>query len=74
MAQSLGISVQILSVFSGDAVEKQVKRILNVPEHLKIAFTIRLGYPISRPAKQLRVRRDIEMLTHHNAFGNKGFN
>jgi nitroreductase len=73
MAQSLGISVHILSVFSGDAVEKEVKRILNVPEYMKIAFAIRLGYPVSRPAKHLRVRRDMEMLTHHNRFGNKGF-
>ncbi len=72
VAQSLGISVQILSVFSGDAVEKEVKRILGVPEYMKIAFAIRLGYPVSRPAKQLRVRRDMETLKHHNGFGNKG--
>jgi nitroreductase len=73
MAQSLGISVHILSVFSGDAVGKEVKRILNVPEYMKIAFATRLGYPVSGQAKQLRVRRDVEMLTHHNEFGNKGF-
>jgi nitroreductase len=71
MAQSLGISVHILSVFSGEAVEKEVKRILNIPEYMKIAFATRLGYPISKPGKHLRVRRDIETLTHHNAFGNK---
>jgi nitroreductase len=73
MAQSLGISVHILSVFSGDAVEKEVKRILSVPEYMKIAFALRLGYPVSKLAKNLRVRRDIETLTHHNGFGNKGF-
>lgn len=73
MAQSLGINVHILSVFSGDAVEKEVKLILNVPEYMKIAFAIRLGYPVSRLAKPLRVRRDIETFTHHNGFGNKGF-
>lgn len=73
MAQSLGISFHILSVFSGDAVEKEVKRILDIPEYMKIAFAIRLGYPVSRPTKHLRVRRDMEMLTHHNGFGNKGF-
>ena len=72
MAQSRGISVQILSAFSGNAVEKEAKRILGVPEYMKIAFALRLGYPVSRPTKQLRVRRDIEMLTHHNKFGNKG--
>jgi len=73
MAQSLGISVHVLSVFSGDAVEKEVKQILNVPEYMKIAFAMRLGYPVSRPVKHPRVRRDIEMFTHHNGFRNKGF-
>jgi nitroreductase len=72
-AQSLGISVHILSAFSGEAVEKEVKQILNIPQYMKIAFAMRLGYPVSKPTKQLRVRRDIEMLTHHNGFGNKGF-
>jgi hypothetical protein len=58
-------------VFSGDAVEKAVKRILKVPEYMKIAFAIRLGYPVSKP-RNLRVRREMEMFTHHNQFGNKG--
>ncbi|HML01763.1 MAG TPA: nitroreductase family protein [Candidatus Bathyarchaeia archaeon] len=73
MAQSLGISVHVLSVFSGDDVEKEVKRILHVPEHMKIAFAARMGYPISKPARHLRVRRDIETFVHHNLFGNSGF-
>ena len=73
MAESLGISVHVLSVFSGDAVEKKVKRLLNIPEPMKIAFAMRLGYPVSKRTKQLRVRRDVEMLTHHNRFGNTGF-
>lgn len=71
-ANSLGISVHILSVFSGDAVEKAVKRILKVPEYMKIAFAVRLGYPVSKQSRNLRVRRDMEMFTHHNQFGNKG--
>jgi nitroreductase len=72
MAQTLGISTQILSVFSGKKVEKQVKHILKIPENMNIAFAIRLGYPLSDMAKPLRVRRDIEMFTHHNQYGNKG--
>jgi nitroreductase len=70
MAQSLGISVHILSVFSGDTVEREVKRVLHIPEYMKVAFAARLGYPLSKPVKHLRVRRDIEMFTHHNQFGN----
>jgi nitroreductase len=73
MAQSLGISVHILSVFSGNAVEKEVKRILDIPQNMKIAFAARLGYPISKPTRHLRVRRDIETFLHHNQFGNSSF-
>ncbi|MGA2767083.1 MAG: nitroreductase family protein [Candidatus Bathyarchaeia archaeon] len=72
MAQSLGISVQVLSVFSANPVEKEVKRILNVPEYMKTAFVFRLGYPVSAPVKSLRVRRDSEAFTHQGLFGNKG--
>lgn len=71
MAQSLGISLQILSAFAAPQVEKQVKQILNIPEPLKIAYTCRLGYPTGS-TKNLRVRRDIEDFAHHNKFGNKG--
>jgi len=71
MAQSLGISAQVLSVFSKDAVDKEVKRTLRVPEHMKVAFALRLGYPVPAAVKSLRVRRDAKALTHHNRFGNK---
>ncbi len=67
MAQSLGISLQILSAFAAPPVEKQVKKILSIPEPLKIAYTCRLGYPTGS-AKYLRVRRDIEDFTHFNKF------
>jgi nitroreductase len=69
-AQSLGISVHILSVFSEDLVEKEVKRVLNIPEYMKVAFTARLGYPISKAVRHLRVRRDIDTFVHYNRFGN----
>ena len=72
MANSLGIGFHIMSVLGAAPGEKEVKRILNIPKHLKIAFACRLGYPISKPAKYLRVRRDVEDFTHHNQFGNKG--
>ena len=71
MAQSLGISLQILSSFATAPVETELKKILNVPEHMKIAYTCRLGYPTVYN-KYLRVRRNIEDFTHHNQFGNKG--
>jgi nitroreductase len=69
VAQSLGIGCQIMSVFSGDAVEAQVKQILDIPEHLKIAFAARLGYPVATAFKYVRVRRDVADLAHHNRYG-----
>jgi nitroreductase len=73
MAQSMGISVHVLSVFAADAVEKEVKQILSIPQYMKVAFAFRMGHPVSKPAKHPRVRRDLEMFTYHNRFGNKGF-
>ena len=73
IVHSLWISVHVLSVFAGDAVEKEVKQILSIPEYLKVAFAFRMGHPVSKSAKHLRVRRDVEMFTCHNRFGNKGF-
>jgi len=72
MAQSLGIAFHIISDFGENPVEKETKRILNIPEYIKIAFGCRLGYPISKPPKRLKVRRYVEDFTHHNQFGNRG--
>jgi len=71
MAQSLGISLQILSSFAASPVGKQIKQILCIPEALKIAYTCRLGYPTGS-TRYLRVRRDIADFAHHNKFGTKG--
>ncbi len=72
MAQSLGIGFQVMSIFSSVAVEKEVKRVLNIPGHMKIAYAIRLGYAQGKSTEYLRVRRDLETLAHHNQFGNLG--
>ena len=71
MAQSLGIGLQIMSVFSGNVVEKEVKRLLGVPEYMQIAFASRLGYAVPTGFKYVRVRRDVEDFAHHNKFGAK---
>jgi len=69
-AEALGVSVQILSLSATASVEKELKQILDVPDPLKIAYTARLGYPVTA-SKGLRVRRDIEDFTHHNKYGNR---
>jgi nitroreductase len=71
VAQEKGIGFQIMSVFGGDSVESEVKKILEIPEYMKIAHAIRLGYPISGPSKFLRVRRDINGFIHYNRFVNR---
>ncbi len=71
MAHSLGISFQVMSILAVGPAEKEARTILNVPEHLKIAFAFRLGYPVATPTEYLRVRREVEDFTHYNQFGNK---
>jgi nitroreductase len=72
MANSLGISFHIVSSLSSGSVGKEVKSILHISENLQIAFSCRLGYPASSPAKYIRVRRDIKDFISHNKFGDKG--
>lgn len=69
-AEALGIGFQIMSVFSGADTEKELDRILNLPQHMKIAFACRLGYPAHPVPPYPRVRREIGTFVHHNMFGN----
>jgi nitroreductase len=68
VASSLGIGFQIQSTLSGSHVEAEVKKLLGVPEPLKIGFACRIGYPL-KDAKYLRVRRDIDDFVHRNHYG-----
>ncbi len=72
LAQSLGISVRIMSDFGDKVVDKEVKRILHIPDHMNVVFGLRLGYPIFSLAKNLRVRRELKDFTHCNDYRNKG--
>ncbi len=71
-AHSLGLSLHILSTFGNAAVEKEVKKMLRMPTHLKIAYACRLGHPRAKPKELLRVRRDIRDFAHHNMYEMKG--
>lgn len=71
-AESLGIGFHILSSVSAEDVESRIKTLLRIPAHMKIAFACRLGYPVSGGGKYLRVRRNLDDFSHHNAFGKKG--
>jgi nitroreductase len=67
VAQELGISVHIMSAFSGVEIQKELKKILGIPEHMEIGFACKLGYPIAE-TKTVRVRREIESFTHYNTY------
>jgi nitroreductase len=71
MAKSLGIGLQILSVFSSEPVEREMRRMFGFPAHLKIAFACRPGYPAAN-RDYIRVRRAPVEFTHRNGYGNKG--
>ena len=70
MANSLSIGVHIVSSLSGKEVEKEIKKILSIPDNFIIGITMRLGYPLA-PVDYLRVRRDIKDFTHRNGYKNK---
>ena len=67
-AETLGIGMQVMSVFSAQHVEGELRKILSIPDHLNIAFACRLGYPAAEPGRRVRVRRQIERFTHRNTF------
>ncbi len=69
-ASALGIGFHVVSSISSETVEKEVKSLLKIPEHLKIAFSVRLGYPASSSA-YLRVRREVQDFTYHNQYERK---
>ena len=71
MAYSLGIGFQILSGFNDAPPSEEVAKLLDIPKNWQIAFSVRLGYPVS-PDIHLRVRREINDFTHHNNFASKG--
>jgi len=42
---------------------------LHIPKHLNIAYSFRLGYPVSK-TEYLRVRRAISDFNHFNKYDN----
>lgn len=69
MCEFLAIGFQVLSTFSNEQVEKQLKHMFGLPESMQIGFACRIGYPAEPTKSALRVRRDLEQICHHNRFG-----
>jgi nitroreductase len=68
-AEELGLALQVMSVFSATRVEDELRRILSIPENLKIAFACRIGHPAAPAGRYLRVRRDVHQFAHRNRYG-----
>ena len=60
-----------MSVFSSEPVEREMRRILDFPSYLKVAYGCRLGYPAATH-DYLRVRRASDEFVHRNRYGKKG--
>lgn len=71
-AQSLNIGFHVQSVFGADEVERDMRPLLGIPKRFKIAFAIRLGYPMNTPPPYPRVRRDVRDFVHRNRFDGPG--
>ena len=69
MTEGLGISMQVLSSLGESIDENRVRTLLDIPQHLQIAFAVRLGYPISDSESYLRMRCKIQDFTHRNRYG-----
>jgi nitroreductase len=73
MAESQGIGMQILSAFAEHDAGNEMRRILEIPAHMKIAFACRLGYLAVDPGPYLRVRREVSDFAHRNRYGVPAF-
>jgi nitroreductase len=71
-ATSLGISARLLVAFGDPLIEGEVKRVLGVPKEMRIAYGLRLGYPLREGDSSLRVRRELNAFAHHNRYGRRG--
>lgn len=65
-AEALGLSMQVVSALAGPDVTPELKRLLEIPERLEVAFGARLGHPLAPEPPGLRVRRDVDQFTHYN--------
>lgn len=64
-AEGLGLGLQIVSSLGSGP---ELKRLLDIPEALTVAFSCRLGYPVAKPPIRLRIRRDVDDFAHRNRF------
>ena len=67
-AASLGLGFQVLSAFGDNDAGTQARALLGIPERLRVALAVRLGYP-AEAEEHIHIRRDLESFVHHNHYG-----
>jgi nitroreductase len=70
MANSIGIDFHIVSSLSNGSMKRGIKKLLNIPDRLVIAYSFRLGYAVDG-TRYLRVRRNVKDFMHHNRYSKK---
>lgn len=70
-AQERGIGFQVLATLADGEVEPALRAILRVPAPWRVAFGVRLGFPVNEARAEVRVRRDIEDFAHRNVYGRR---
>jgi nitroreductase len=72
MSEALGLGFRVLTVFSDSPVEREVKKVLQTPARMKVAFACAIGYPVQSSREgYVRVRRNLEDFVHSNEFGRR---
>ena len=56
MAHALGVGFHVMSVLGTGRIPDKVKSILKIPDYFKVAFSCRLGYPVTVPEKYMSDR------------------
>ena len=69
-ATSLSISARLLVAFGEPLIEGEAKRVLGIPKEMRIAYGLRLGYPLGEKDNGPQVRRSLNTFAHHNHYGN----
>lgn len=68
-AEARGLGVQVISALSDGAAAAEVHRILGIPGPLRIAYSVRVGYPVADgDSDYLRVRRPTSRFVHRNSY------
>ena len=71
MATALEIDFQAVSALGNRLVDKEIKEILHIPEHLRVALAFRIGHAVEKSGKRMTVRRDVEDFTYYNRYGKR---